>query len=279
MASDLSLFQIERKKLVQRYVDAKQEFRATTKPYKSSAQFVFNVTDVTGASAYLVGGPQELNFFNYAMGEPIDWADTTKKSTEADTNQITAGSTNGTEDFVIEGISATVKSVRVQYFSTKAQAPSAISGLNAAVRDMYLGLVPLLDPASLVAPPQVQSPSNLEDVLFESIKPHLTVALEWDGKRKEMLGEIPEGGAKSFLRASGEPRVGNKFEIPEGYLWRRAGEPGSKLTVRTTMHGPVVVPISLVTPPPFQSIQVPTAVYVDIVLRLHGLAVGLPEKV
>jgi hypothetical protein len=284
MAGD-SLFQIQRKKLIQKYVDAKQEFRASTKPYKSSAQFTFTVTDASGGTAYLVGtAGQTLEFFNYGMGQPIDWADTTKKSTESDTNQETANQTNGTEDYVIEGLSATVKGVRVQYFSAKGPVPGSISGLNPAVRDMYLGLTPILDPAALVAPPQVQSPANLEDVLFEAIKPHLSLALEWDRTVAEKIGtldELPEGGAKSFLRASGEPRVGNKYEIPEGYLWRRSGEPDSKLVVRATMNEAVVIPITLVNPPPSPlgtTPVAPIAVYVDVTIRLHGMSASIPSR-
>ena len=87
------------------------------------------------------------------------------------------------------------------------------------------------------------------------------------------LDEIPEGGAKSFLRASGDPRTDNRYKVPEGYLWRKQGQPDSEFVVIAVVEDDVVIPITLSTPDGGTTAEVPEFLYADMTIRLHGMAV------
>jgi hypothetical protein len=290
------LFEVQRRKLLKRYEDAKQEFRASTKPYKSTAQVVFTVqnplpagTNPTMAHLVALQG-QRLNFFAYGINDQISFADGQRLATESDTNQSKANKTNGVEDFVIEGVSASAKSIRVQYFKdSDVPAIPALKALLPETLSLYLGRAPVLDPGALIVPPQVQSPANLEDVLYEAVKPHFAVEFEWDRTRVDKIGslqEFTEGGAKSYLRSSGVASANkhDRYTIPEGYIWRREGEPDNQLVVRAQLTDSVVIPINLVTLQLTTSTNggphasTPLAIYLDIQMKLHGLSVGIPSK-
>lgn len=280
------LFEIQRKRLLKKYEDAKQPFEATTKPYKSTAQVVWTVVDplpqANPTMAFLIARPQTLSFFNYGVGDQIPWADGQKRATRSDTSLKKGGTTQGVEDFVIEGMSATSRGVRIAYARSTDPNPTIPPDVKTPeVRAMYLGLATVLDPGSLVVPPQVQSPANLEDVLTEALKPNMSIKFSWDTSKFGYIGtldDLPEGGAKSYLRASGEPRVGNWYRIPEGYLWRREGEPDSSFLMEVALEEPVVVPISLVPFPGTTLARIPLAIYLDFSVRLHGLAVKVPGQ-
>jgi len=109
--------------------------------------------------------------------------------------------------------------------------------------------------------------------------PLMSLELEWDRKRYEKLGIIdllPQAGAKSYLRANGQPSAENRYRIPEGYLWRRDGQPDSEFIARARLERPLVVPISLVTPPG-GTVATPTAIYLPLIMRVFGLSVDLPS--
>lgn len=260
-------------------------FTATTRPYKSTVQIVWDVVDPlpTGPGnariAYAVARKnQRIELFSYAVGDAIPYGvpGQTKIATEADTNVSKGRRTNGVERMIIESISATNKDLRVAYPA------NTYTGLDNDVLGAHSGQIIVLDPGSLVCPPQVESPFNLENPFWEALKPVLQVEFEWDRGRVIKIGtldEIPEGGAKSLLKASGIPDTKNRYKVPEGYVWDRQGEPDSEFIVRLTVADTVVIPISLVTLNGQTSIfSVPTNVYTDVTMRLHGLAVSLPSQ-
>lgn len=275
-----SVWQATRKELIQAYIDSKQAFFCFTRPYKSAQTFVFTVVSPepaapasTMAYAKLLKG-QIVNWFDYGVGDSFPWApgtaNPTKIATDADTNLSRGRQTNGVEDFVIEGISSTAKGFRVAYadgttVSTDVDVVSAFSG-NLEIRD----------PAALMAPPQCDSPVNLEGVLFEALKPVCAIEFLWDQKNVLKIGtldEIPEGGAKSFLHASGDPRTDNRYKVPEGYAWRKQGMKDCDFVVVGSVEDTVILPITLIATDGGATVEVPKYIYLDVVMRLHGMSI------
>jgi hypothetical protein len=274
-------FVTQKTKLIQTYNAGGQNYEAKTKPYKSSQQFQWNVVDaLPGGAATMAHAILRVNtlvtWFAYKLGDQIAYgpAGSTRLAVESDTNLSKPRQTNGVEDMVIEGISATCKSARVQYTTT------IFTGTDPDDVAAFLGQRAIYDPAALDSPPQLWSPVNGEMVLFEAMKPLCAIEFEWDRRRVEKIGtldEIPEGGAKSFLHASGDPRTDNRYRIPEGYLWRREGQPDSEFITRGTIAEAVVVPISLVATQGGAALQLPVSLFIDVTIRLHGLALSLPS--
>lgn len=273
-------FTTQKTKLIQQYNAMNQPYEAKTKPYKSSQQFQFNIVDAFPGTATMAHAILRANtivtWFAYKLGDTIPFGPSgvTRVAVESDTNLSKPRQTNGVEDLVIEGISATCKSARVQYTTT------IFTGTDPDDIAAYIGTRALYDPAALASPPQLWSPVNGEMVLFEAMKPLTAIEFEWDRRRVEKIGtldEIPEGGAKSFLHASGDPRTDNRYRIPEGYLWRREGQPDSEFIVRGTVAEAVVVPISLIATQGGATLQTPQSLFIDVTIRLHGLALSLPS--
>jgi hypothetical protein len=82
-----------------------------------------------------------------------------------------------------------------------------------------------------------------------------------------------------MLRANGEPNNSNIYRIPEGYLWRRAGQPDSEFTANLTLQRALVVPINGIIPyvTGAAADAVPTTIWMEVTMRLFGLAVDLPS--
>ena len=280
MSSDPSSFVTQRTRLLKQYDALGQPYEAKTKPYKSAQQFQWVVLDAFPGTAVMAHAILRQNlivtWFGYKLGDSIAYGPSgvTRIAVESDTNLSKPRQTNGVEDMVIEGISASCKSARVQYATT------VFTGTDPDDQAAYLGTRPIYDPASLASPPQLWSPFNSEMVLFEALKPQCAIEFEWDRRRVEKIGtldEIPEGGAKSFLHASGDPRTDNRYRIPEGYLWRREGMPDSEFIVRGTITEAIVVPISLIATQGGAVLQTPINLYIDVTIRLHGMALALPS--
>lgn len=285
MSDETPLFQTQRSKVLALYRDAKQPFIASTMPYHSVRSLRFDVveSDTTNGLAFAVARQgQVLDFFSYGVGDRISLANLQNyRATEAETNLAKGKSTNGAADFVIEGVGMSCRAMLVDYGSGSTNLIPAITPSDADVISMLNGETPIWDPASIIMPPQGQSPSNLENGLFQSVLPFLSLEFEWDRKRTSKLGVcdlLPQGGAASYLRANGVPESDNRYEIPEGYVWRRDGEPDGEFLARTRLERAMVVPISLRT-----EVDVPTAfhaplsIHLEILMRVYGLEVQLPS--
>jgi len=78
-----------------------------------------------------------------------------------------------------------------------------------------------------------------------------------------------------MLRANGVPENSNIYRIPEGYLWRRAGQPDSEFTANLTIQRQLVVPINGIVPYVTGSGQaadaLPTTIWMEVTMRLFGL--------
>ena len=262
--------------------DAKHSvFRATTRPYKSKLPFTWSIVDakpaVPNVAFAVLRKGQENEFFGYGLGAAIPVTTTATKAagaTDADTNQGDGRNTNGVEDFVIESISASSSGVRVQYANTDAQVV-ALALTDPDVIAAFQGLRALVDPGTLIAPPQATSPFSLEDAMFEGLKSVASVRFQWDRAGFIPIGtldQIPEGGARSFLRASGDPRTDNRYKVPEGYAWRRKSMPDADFVANVRISDTVVCPINLIAPAGQGSLaSVPQNIYQDVILRVHGL--------
>ena len=278
------LFATQRRIMYDSYAAAGQPFSASTKPYKSTVSFggaVVNNVAAVGVS-FLVFPVQRREWFSYKLGDPVpgnELLPTYRTALESDTNISKPRTTNGAEDFVVEGMSASCRNTRLQYAA--GSIPAAITDIN--VLGALEGLVSMLDPGSLVSPPQVNSPFNLEQAIYRAIAPHIAVEFEWDRSKVVKIGtleQIPEGAANSYLRTSGSPDTNDRYRIPEGYLWRREGQPDCEFITRATLVEPVVIPLlNIQLPSSVTAVTaVPFAVYTDCVLRLHGLSVKLPTR-
>jgi hypothetical protein len=281
-------FKTQRKRLLESYAEAQQAITARTIPYHSTGVFAFEVVNFAGASpgvAYAVARKgQSVTLFQYGVGDQVFLGGTTNtRATEADTNLGKASSTNGAEDFVIEGIGFHARSKRVQYAAGTGNlyngtgVPTDLDVLASLVGD-----APMYDPAAINMPPQAQSPFNLEDGFLQALIGNVSVDLLFDRKRTEKIGTVdtmPCASAKSYLRANGNPDQNNTYKIPEGYLWRRDGQPDSEFSVTLTVQRPIVIPINGILPyvTGASSPAAPTRIWVEVVMRLYGLAIDLPS--
>lgn len=273
-----ALFETQRTKAIKAFQKANLPFLATTRPYESTRVLVGAVVNPIGDSpntvAFLVYPAQEFEFFSYGIGDSVAGfgsAVQPRQATPAETNLAKGKSTNGAEDFIVEGMSLTARGHRVGYPSGS---PAFESVTDAVVRAALRGEVMFLDQAAIYAPPQVYSPFNLEDAITRALLPQCSVEVEFDRRRKVTLGtleEFGEGGGNSYLRSNGQPSTDNKWRIPEGLMWRRDGQPDSELIVRGKLENPVVFAVNVVTD------RVPAAVATELKLRLHGISLALPS--
>lgn len=288
MSQSEPLFMTQRRKVVEAYKQAGEPFSASTKPYKSTVSYTYTqANEIVAASvSWLIArAGQSFEWFSYKIGDGVpgnaQLAAGYRGATEADTNISKARTTNGAEDFVIEGMSASHRNLRATWFDGPVSLPTDL--VDPDVVSAAKGGAPLLDPAALYLPPQAQSPFNLENVLYRALAPHISIEFEWDRSKTVKIGtleQLPEGAANSYLRALGEPSTNDRYRIPEGYLWRREGQPDSEFVTRGALAEPVLVPIlNIQTPTSTTSVVHPVGkILLDIVVRLHGLSVKLPTR-
>lgn len=283
-------FTTQRTTLLKQYEAAGQAITCRTIPYQSTGVFQFDVVDSAlgtppGVAYAVARKNQVLTLFNYGVGDQVflGGGGGNTRATEADTNQGEGSRTNGAEDFVIEGVGFYCKSARVLY---AAGTGNLYAGTGKPVDPDVLaaldGDVPIYDPAAINVPPQVQSPFNLENGMFQALIDNISVDFLFDRKRTEKIGTVnvmPCASAKSMLRANGNPENSNMYRIPEGYLWRRAGQPDSEFTANLTLQRQIVVPINGIIPyvTGAEADAVPTTIWLEVGMRLFGLAVDLPS--
>lgn len=284
--SDNAIFVTQRKKILEAYKQSGEAFSASTKPYKSTVSFMYQsavLLSVSSVQWMVAPQGQRLEWFSYKLADQVPGNSAAYRSAlEDDTNLSKSRTTNGAEDFVIEGLSATCRSIRPS-FGLEAPTVSSTS-YTTEVAQALTGLVPTMDPAAIYFAPQCFSPFNLEQMLYRAIVGHIAVEFEWDRNKVVKIGtldQIPEGAGNSYLRAFGEPSTNDRYRIPEGYLWRREGQPDSEFITRGTLAEPVALPFLMVTPPNnTTSLALVNLdnVRVDVVMRLHGLSVKLPSR-
>jgi len=277
------LFRTQRQRVLDLYKEAGQPFVASTQPYHSTRAIRFEVVDAdttNGVAWAIAAAGQTLDFFTYGVGDRIVLGNQQNyQATEAETNLAKGKSTNGASDFIIEGVGMHSRAMLVEY--TTGSSPLVGTPTNACVEQAVTGLTPIIDPAAIIMPPQGQSPANLEEPLFQAITPFLSLEFEWDRKRVEKLGVcdiLPQAGAASYLRTNGQPRSDNRYGIPEGYVWRRDGEPDGEFAARMRLQRCIACPINLRTEvASATTFTVPSDIQLEIVMRVYGLEVQLPS--
>jgi hypothetical protein len=225
-----------------------------------------------------------MTFFDYGIGEGVDLGGTVGevKATSAETNQAEGGTTNGSTDFVIEAVGLSCRAMRVEYDGTAETYLDALAA-DTTVQQAIEGNASIYDPGAIITPPQMQSPFNLENGMFQSLLGLSSVNFLFDRNRVEEIGTLemlPQAGAASYLRANGTPEASNKYRIPEGYMWRRSGQPDNNLSVNVRLQRALVVPLNL---PTFYagagegSFYAPERIILEIVMRVFGIGVNLPS--
>jgi hypothetical protein len=284
-------FLTQRSRLLEAYKAAGQAVTCRTIPYHSTTYFQADIVNYAGAApgvGYAVFRKnQSRTLFNYGVGNQVALGGLGGQSTatEADTNLGKASSTNGAEDFVIEGVGFHQRGVRCAYAPGTGNLYVGTGvPTDADVVASLNGDIPTYDPAAINVPPQVQSPFNLENGILNALLPLISVSFLFDRKRTEKIGTVdvmPCTSAKSYLRANGEPSQNNMYRIPEGYLWRRDGQPDSEFTAQLNLERPLVVPLNGIIPYVTGSGQLPSAaptqIWLEVTMRLFGLAVDLPS--
>jgi hypothetical protein len=287
MENSTPIFSSQRRRLLEAYKGANQEVVAHTIPYHSTGVIPFEVVNWTttpspGVAFAVCRRNTSIQFFTYGVGQQVNLGGTgNKRATEAETNQAQGGKTNGAQDFVIEGIGFHCRGARQQFTG------ASLVSIDALVTDPDLELVingdvPFYDPAAIMSPPQLQSPFNLEQGMFQALLGQSSVQLLFDRKRVEKIGTLdllPQAGAQSYLRANGSPESTNRYCIPEGYLWRKDGQADCDLQIDVVVQNTLVVPISGTTLWNTGPADVtPTTIWLEVVMRLFGLAIDMPSQ-
>lgn len=272
-------------------IKAMGPYTVSTKPLHSTLMIPFECVnaDPDNQVAFLVARKgTTLDFFSYGLGDqlplPQPAAVNRGKATDADTNISKAKQTNGAANFCIEALSMSAGPVYYEDADVTGgegdpqvpfppQIPSG-ENLDKDVAAAITGVNSIADPGSIVQPPQVYSPFNLENVLFEAVQSRMSFQLLWDEQRTEKLGtlrNLAQGGGGSALRSNGHPLCSNVFRVEEGYLWSKVGETDSDMIVRATLNEAIVIPITLNDSPlDSDSVIVPGWVYMALQLKLHG---------
>jgi len=275
-------FRTQRERLIQAYDQEDEDYVLSTMPYHSVASLQLTVEDAdeTNGVCQLVADVQEFGFFDFGRGRApiVLGADNAHRPTRADTNLSKSKSTNGASDFVVEGFAMHVRGARALIEDSGWPGPGASAHALAA----QAGTLPVFDPAALLLPPQVHSPFNLEQGLYGCILPFISLVAQFDENTIKPLGTcdlLPQAGAASYLRTSGEPTSDNRFRIDEGYIWRRDGQTDGEFSVMCKVEEPVVIYANLVTPPGGQTPVAPTTIWLDLVMRVYGVEVeGLGQN-
>ncbi len=277
-------FLTQRQRLIDAYAQSGEEFVASTIPYQSTLAVRFQIVErnATDQVAYAKAvAPQHLPFFSYGVGDSVNLGGTANvQATEAETNLARAKSTNGASDVVIEGVSIYQRGIRyAEPFAGPGGAPFADPDVIAAMA----GNREILDPSAIIVAPQVHSPFNLENALFQALLPLMSLEFEFDRRRTLKLTAadiLPQGGASSYLRSNGIPSPDCRWSIDEGLIWRRDGESDSELTVNVRLERTLVVPINLPSLPDAAAGAAanPSDIWLQVGMRLHGLQVDLPSE-
>jgi hypothetical protein len=287
-------FQTKRAEVLKMYEAANRPFIARTTPYHST-QFVqfdvvsFDASPAPGTGYAIARAGQELNFFSYGIGDRITVSSGVLagqvqiNATESETVLTKGKSTQGAADFVIEGIGLSHRASRMVFNAGTSLTALQASTTDPSVLAAFTGVNIIADPAALVMPPQVMSPFNLEDTLWQAVNPMIRLNFEIDGAQTALakLGPadiMPQAGASSYLRSNGNPDTSNRFRIPEGILWRRDGETDSELIVKARLDRDIIVPLNgTVSPFDGATILHPDYIILDLSMRLYGLELRLPS--
>lgn len=264
-----------------------------TVPYYSTGLLQFDAAnrDFTDGFGYLVArANQTVDFFHYQIGERIVYAaDPNHRANRADTNLSKANSTNGAFDLVIEELSLHCKPPRVQMNDDGGAGGNRLTSMIASgdtfdpdVLNALLGVGDIYDPTAICVPQQMSSPFFAANVLWSAVKNLLSVSITFDASHFRELGQasnFTRGNEATTPAADVPPPEDLRFDLLEGLLWARDGEPDSDLTLRATLQKAVTIPISAVdVPAGGGAYTMPDHVWLPITATLWGIEVGIPSS-
>lgn len=275
----------------------KNDYDSQGQPYQIGAHYYFSTgafpfeipvikTDANGFNRMTLRCPggTKIQFFSYGINDDVNGVGLSPniKATDSETNLAERQQTNN-EDFAIEGLAAGSRGCRISY-------PNVNAGFTSDARlfqQLRDGDLPWSDLGSTILPPELSSPLALHDALFEAIKPFCSLHIFFDRKGGDhvcRLDKVPQGGARSYLYANGEPSAHNFFRIPEGYVWRSANSKTDRLlmieaTIQQDVYSEVTLP-SLWQPvsPVTDQLGAPAKIWCEFSLWLHGRAFYMPGK-
>jgi hypothetical protein len=217
--------------LYEEYIaDKGQKFGITPHKYWSTGAFPFNVvqtyTDGNGFQRYVAVCPAQtsIEYFSYGLNDDASGAGLAAgvRARISETNLQTKNQTNN-EEYAIMSLGWRMRGVRVIYQNVAASAfggnqPNNFRNL------MTVGSNTITDPGSQIVPPEASSALVGENAVWQALKGKVSFQMFWDLKASDYLAlaaDLPEGGADSYLRATGVPDVHNAFHMKDGWTWRR----------------------------------------------------------
>lgn len=278
MSSSIANFTTAEQEILAEYRKNGTPFLFQTRPMHStiSVKCLF-VDRMANAIHLVVPKDQRIQCFDYAIGDQRpDGFGGTMPATYADTNLTTPRRTNGTEDFVINGIRASVRGVRVRY----PNAPDGVS--NSIVVAAYAGRKTMLDIGAVVRPPQLDSPLRLEDALGGLLRKFLSFSFLWDGEQTTRVGlasNAPDFQAASLLTSAGLPTETNQYNLPEGWCWRRTGSKhDTELNLVALTEDDIVYVVNTPTWTGDDGPSEPQEGAVEVTVELCGFSLKYPSK-
>ena len=270
--------------LLEKWKAKGKNYRITTRPYRSLDCFVLKLietkmtadaTPVPSFGLYQIERGQRIEWFSMGL---TDTHPLLGKLTEADTNQIKGFETNAGEDVCIEAVSASARPF-IPLYSDATLAGKVTDSVLKEVLKTGSGV--LADPGCILSAPQLNSPFNLENAIYEALAPHVSMKVEFGRNSTEYLcelGNIPEGIGRSYLRSHGEPTTNNRFRIPEGIQWLGESGSDSEMVIRGEVAKDVIIPISAIANVVFTTPILPEKILLPVQLRLHGATFSFPSK-
>lgn len=278
-----------REKLLAGYTkmaDQGGQFQIKSLPYHSVAHLQFDVVNpsaVDGIAYAVARRHQELTFFNYGQGDPINLgSEINHRATFSDTNLSKAKSTNGANDYCIEFVSVKARGIKVQWAS-RTHFFLAGTTIDPEVDTALNGAGVIHDPTSIATPPELFNPFYLENTIHQGVIHHLECEFMFDSSGVRKLGGawlFGEGSASSYLRTMGVPSKESRLYVQEGYLWARDGEPDSDFVAYLRNDQPLVIPISGIVEPYDSSTTVvfPSHFWLELMMTVWGFEIGLPSS-
>lgn len=279
MSSSITVanFTTAEQQLLKEYREKGRPFLFQTRPYHSTITIAATfVPLLLGTSALVIKKDQRIRCFDYAINDMRDDGfGGDMKATFADTNLTKPRQTNGTEDFVINSVRTSVRSVRVKFTDTLPGVTDPI------VIGAFAGRKHMLDIGANYRPPQLDSPLRLEDSLGGFLRNFLSMAFVFDGEQNTRIGlasQTPDFQAASLLKSAGLPTESNKFELPEGWLWRKTGKDhDTELSMFCVVEDDIVYVVNNATWPDGETPTQPKDAAIDMVVELGGFSLKYPS--
>lgn len=273
-----------RKMIAAMYEKAGTQVEYSAVKLYSTQELAFEVVDAdtTNGTAFAVlRSNQRLDWFSYGLaGGTVSLGGTEIKASDAETNLQKPNETNGNADVSVEAVSLHVGPPRVAYDSV-----GVITNdwgkvpVDPDVVKAITGSVQIVDPGSLVTPPQVGSVFNLGQQLLQAL-PLLSVQIKRDGDMIDRLGtaDLIPGVGPTMAATNGAPEANNRMALGDGFAWLNNAR-GSELLVQGRTERALVIPIQFGTWAGGATKECPSMIYLPLKFVLHGYEFRTPRGI